>query len=184
LEEIDGTAFWSTGLREIEFEAGNCPFFIDGGLIFHRANKTAVCYFGSSKQVVIPSTVEIIGIRCFSSRDYLSRVTFESPSCVRLIEEEAFSHCVALKTVSIPASVEVIGSRSFTSCQKLRSVLFEAGSHLRRIEESAFAWVFLRSIAIPPVRPFIHDSAFGSARLDEQTLEGIWQLRGPETAAE
>jgi hypothetical protein len=175
LEEIDGSAFQKSGLQEIEIEEGNRHFCVLDNLLLNSDRTMAISSFGSSPEVVIPSSIETIGIRCFRERDFISTIIFESPSRVHRIEEEAFHFCSGLRSICFPASIEVIGNGSFSSCSGLSSVEFESGSQLRRIEEDAFSWSGVRSISISHVVDFIHDSAFSHTKIDDETLERMKQ---------
>ena len=90
----------------------------------------------------------------------LSRITFANGSCLKRIEERAFSGCKSLQEIEIPASVEVLGERCFGGikdsngkvvfCESLSRVTFASGSCLKRIEKGAFGWCeSLQDIEIP-----------------------------------
>jgi hypothetical protein len=59
----------------------------------------------SLSSICIPSSVTIIGERCFYECETLSRVTFEADSRLRRAEEGAFSDCPSLSSICIPACI-------------------------------------------------------------------------------
>ena len=72
----------------IAFEAGTARKFF-----------TAARVFANIPVITIPASVEVICERCFVSCGSLSRVTFAAGSCLKRIEEEAFSGCESLKEI-------------------------------------------------------------------------------------
>jgi hypothetical protein len=171
LEGIDGSAFGGTDIKEIEFDGPDGLFCTSGDFVMGSGGDVAILYLGDSSDVVIPSTIAVIGTRCFSTRD-LSSVAFDSPCGVRRIEKEAFYMNVGLKSVLVPASVEVLSTRAFDH-SALSVVTFEGDSRLRRIEESAFGWCELQSFWVPPVVEFMDGSAFCESGLTVTTIDLI-----------
>jgi hypothetical protein len=64
----------------------------------------------SPTSIVIPSTVEILGIESFHRCDLLSSVTFEPGSKLHLIDANAFSYCSSLVSIDIPVLVSVVST--------------------------------------------------------------------------
>jgi hypothetical protein len=93
---------------------------------------------------VIPSSVEMLGEKCFLQCRLLTSVTFESGSRLSRLAKGVFSETGLIEIV-IPASVEVIGAKCFAQCRSLSSITFEEGSRLREIDGSAFSEV----LAVP-----------------------------------
>jgi hypothetical protein len=98
--------------------------------------------------IQIPSNVEVIREKCFSSRKPPCEVIFESGSKLREIGDSAFYDCT-IKSVRIPSNVEVIGKECFSWCQSLCEVTFESGSKLREIGVSTFRCCAIKSVRIP-----------------------------------
>jgi hypothetical protein len=69
------------------------------------------------KAFTIPSSVEIIGDRCFQS-SALKFITFQEPSRLRTIGKEAFN-ASWLEYITIPASVEEMDGSAFAKCPLL-----------------------------------------------------------------
>jgi hypothetical protein len=75
-------------------------------------------YRGSSRSVVIPKCIEVLGALCFSGKlnksSAFETITFEHGSRLSRIEESCFSHC-ALKLICIPRNVEILSRLCFFS---------------------------------------------------------------------
>lgn len=84
-----------------------------------RIGARAFCSSKKVKSVVLPETIESIGIVAFSSE---SLESVNLPSSLKRIENEAFSGCSSLLSIEIPASVEEIGMYAFYGCTKLASI--------------------------------------------------------------
>lgn len=103
----------------------------------------------SIKQVIIPASVEKIGMSAFDECDELESVVFEENSKLKEIGHSAFSKC-PLKSINIPSSVRYIRDQAFKDCSKLESVVFEENSNLTKIQDSVFWGCYrLKSIMIP-----------------------------------
>lgn len=78
-------------------------------------------FYGSGlKQIVLPSTVELIGERCFDGCRELSEIKL--PEGIKHIGRWAFRDASALKTISLPASLESVGDDVFQGCSSLERV--------------------------------------------------------------
>jgi hypothetical protein len=98
-------------------------------------------------EIIIPSSVEVLGEKCFYECRSLSLVTFESGSRLSRIEKLAF-YRTGLIEIIIPSSVEVLGDGCFYECRSLSSVTFESGSKLREVGRDA-----LSGVLNPPTLP-------------------------------
>ena len=67
----------------------------------------------------------IILSMCVSSVAFADGESFVIPKNVTIIEDEAFSGCVEMKSVSIPAGVTRIGDGAFAACEDLKRVYFD-----------------------------------------------------------
>lgn len=80
------------------------------------------------KEVFLPNTLEVIGLRLFYGCNSLTNITI--PNSVTSIEEEAFRNCNSLTSITIPNSVTSIGKNAFYGCTNLKSITIKksAGS--------------------------------------------------------
>ncbi len=114
----------------------------------------------SIKQVIIPASVEKIGMLAFGVCDELESVVFEENSKLKEIGRSAFSKC-PLKSINIPSSVRYIRYQAFRECKKMESLVFEDGSKLEVIEHGAFVYCSsLKSVTIPSSVVKIDEHAF------------------------
>ena len=93
--------------------------------------------------VVIPDSVVTISERSFSNCEQLKTVTFGS--CVKYIEADAFSKCIALENALLPSSLETLGSKSFSDCKSIKKVF---------IPKSVISWqpgVFINNEALTDI---------------------------------
>ena len=81
----------------------------------------AFCYC-SFTSIVIPNSVESIGMRAFWDCESLKSITI--PDSVKSIGCQAFHGCDSLTKVIIPASVTSIEEEAFSYCDKLRTIRY------------------------------------------------------------
>jgi hypothetical protein len=93
----------------------------------------SLSFFSSLQSIVIPGTVEVLGVECFFKSQHLRSCTFQIPSVLRRIEQDAFTYCVSLETISLPGSVEFLGIDCFSYCGRLHTVSFESLDRLLEI---------------------------------------------------
>lgn len=79
---------------------------------------------GYVQDVVIPEGVRIIGERAFKG-SMIKNIVF--PSTLEIIGREAFYQCSLLRSVTIPSNVKVIMDSAFCDCASLESIYFEDG---------------------------------------------------------
>jgi hypothetical protein len=173
---IDGSAFAVLSLNSISVSANNKRFRVRECFLEDCDGSTIYRYFGSSRSIVIPSSVLVLEKGSFYECKSLESVTFETGSRLERIEESAFSRS-GLKSITIPSSVIVSGKESFRECKSLKSVTFESGYRLERIEESAFSRSGLKSILIPSsVIVLGKESFFRCRSLESVTFESDCRL--------
>jgi hypothetical protein len=63
------------------------------------------------ESLTIPSSVEILEMRCFSTCTKLVTVTFLSDSKLVRIENSVFENCHSLRSLCVPSSVKLIAER-------------------------------------------------------------------------
>jgi hypothetical protein len=88
-------------------------------------------------EIIIPSSVKVLGEESFHACRSLSSVTLKSKSKLLRIEKEAFSQ-TGLVEIVLPASVKVSGEKCFSHCRSLSSVTFESGLRLGEVSKDAF----------------------------------------------
>ena len=85
--------------------------------------------FTSLNSIIIPNSVESIGMQAFSGCTALTSVNINGvegcsvPDTIKHIDCEAFSGCSALTAINIPNSVEYIGQMAFGGCIGLTSLV-------------------------------------------------------------
>ncbi len=89
----------------------------------------------SDKEIVVPSTVTVIGKQAFEY-DLIESVIL--PNTVKVIEKNAFNKCLDLNTVFFGDSIISIESKAFFNCKSL--VTLTLPSSIKSIEDSAFAY--------------------------------------------
>lgn len=93
----------------------------EGDFIFTNENKdTIAVYLGNGGDVVIPSTVKMIGYGSFLNRIGLTSVTI--PNSVKKIGSNAFCRCDSLNSVVIGDSVSSIDNWAFMNCRNLSQI--------------------------------------------------------------
>lgn len=85
------------------------------------------------KSIIIPDTVEKIGVLAFYNSDIESAIIGKN---VKTIGERAFKSCVKLKNISIPDSVTEIGDCAFQFDFNIKTI--KIGSGLKKIGFEAF----------------------------------------------
>ncbi len=83
----------------------------DSGVEFTIKNGVLSRFSGTTQNIVIPSSVNIIGNDIFKGNDILRNI--EIPYSVSVIGAEAFAGCSALESVTIPFTVTGIGRDAF-----------------------------------------------------------------------
>lgn len=124
---------------------------------FQMDGSTLVKYTGTSSNVSIPDTVEVIGRSAFEDNDRIVKVTI--PNSVETIEEYAFWGCSSLETVVFGEGLKEVADFTFTACESLKTVTIS--DSIQRIGIMAFADCSgLTDIYIPPTVTDIHETAF------------------------
>ena len=159
-------ANWKDGALYIDnqlIEVKSVP--ASGELIIKPGTKTiadcAVSPISNLKSVVIPGSVELIGMYAFNYSVNLESVTIENgvkeigicsflncmalkniviPESVNYISLQAFWGCSALETIEIPKNVTEVGAEAFGACESLKSV--KISSAKTEIKERAFGYVY------------------------------------------
>ena len=110
----------SSGL--ITVEPGNPNYSSLDGLLYNNTKTQLInCPISKSGSLIIPSSVDFIGIYAFYGCTALTSVII--PSSVNIINDAAFEYCTGLTSVNIPPSVKTIGTSAFQMCSGLTSVI-------------------------------------------------------------
>lgn len=140
VERIEDSAFAGSGLKDVTLENLLLLSSIGGYAFNECGSLESIKLPGSVKsigenafercrklsRVEIPGSVESIGTLAFS-KSGLSELTFENPSSLASIGNEAFSSC-KMASVKIPSSVTTIGEGAFSYCPNLAEKSVTAGS--------------------------------------------------------
>ena len=118
----------------------------------------ASAFYGSSiTSLVIPNSVETVGISAFENCTNLTEVTLSDK--LTTIPSGMFRSCFSLKKIEFPNSVTSIASGAFSNCYNLESITFSTA--LTTIAADAFSsCVSLTSIELPASLTTIGNNAF------------------------
>ncbi len=167
--EIEGLPVKAIG--ETFEEHGNVPF---GPSYAFASNKTL-------KSVVIPDTVEYLGVMSFMSCEALETVQFSAN--LRVIGQSAFFYCRALKEVILPDSLQELENEAFLACYALEKVKLPA--NLEKINDATFfSCRNLSDITLPSSVREIGENAFRSCnKLPSVDLSNVQTLKAGAFAA-
>jgi uncharacterized protein YjdB len=115
---------------------------LENGFVFDPETGTIIEYKGTQSNLVIPSSIGGITVKCLGERaiclnDYI-------------------------KTIEIPSSVVTLGKQSIHFCDNLESVIFQEGSNLKEIEEYTFTSTAITELLLPSSLTKINESVFDS----------------------
>jgi hypothetical protein len=88
----------------------------------------------------IPKFIERLDVGCLCDCGTIWKVTFETGSGLRIVDDGVFWYFSSLSSICILSSVERLGKNRFLQCGSLLMVTFESGSKLSPIEEFAFRY--------------------------------------------
>jgi hypothetical protein len=104
------------------------------GSRLREIGEKAFAFSGGLREITLPSSVEILGDRCFENCRQLETVTFEEQSKLRKIGERAFASS-GIKSFTIPASVNEMDGSAFLGCP-LQVIDFGPGNRRLMVRES------------------------------------------------
>lgn len=87
---------------------------------FNVSGNTLIGYTGNATKISIPEGIVDIAPCAFYGNDTISEVRF--PRSLRLIGEDAFSHCSKLTVLHFADGLREIGAGAFTHCTKIREL--------------------------------------------------------------
>ena len=117
-------------------------------------------------EIVIPSTVTIIGAEAFAGCKNLKRVVL--PDGLASMGENAFRYCKSLEHIVIPGSLKEIPLGAFQCCANLTRIDIENGVEI--ISEHAFDDASAENIKLPASIKKIKKSAFFSNSVKSITI--------------
>lgn len=124
--EMEGGAHWEvnrcTGELTITCSDPSCsmPYFWNEDDVPWKDKKEAITDITISKDIMNISEY------AFSNCPNLESVTFETPSQVKIIDNEAFANCPKLTEITLPESLENIDSYAFNGCNNLAHIAFKS----------------------------------------------------------
>lgn len=107
-------------------------------------------------KLVLPATIDTIGMQAFGSCAKLTDITL--PDGLSVIKPYAFSGCKVLETVVLPQGLKAVPNNLFFTCYALRSVTLPP--HIKYIGSAAFYKTAIESIEIPESCDSIAKTAF------------------------
>ena len=134
LTDADGTAYAViTGYTGSETELV-LPDAIPDGTVIREIGEAA--FSGAQfTAVTLPGQLKVVGDDAFSHCTELTEISL--PATVTTIERDAFNDCTALRRVNIPDTVAAIGPWAFANCENVTAVTLPAG--MTAFGTSAFA---------------------------------------------
>lgn len=106
------------------------------------------------RNVVLPETVETIGVRAFCNNYELLTVTI--PDSVQTIDNYAFLGCESLKSIHMPTSLKRIGDSAFYGCKS-----FIGNAYIKsEVESEDGTYATVPALSLPKGLEYIGDNAF------------------------
>jgi len=131
---------WTNGPRAVSIppKIANVDVLHIGDMAFQGDPKNG----NSLTSLVLPNTIETIGVDAFSNND-INSVTL--PESLRIIGNSSFANCSYLSHVSFPSYLELIDNAAFGSCNLVNIEL----NQVDRINQLAFYGNSVSSITLP-----------------------------------
>jgi hypothetical protein len=130
VDTIAGSAFFFSGIREIQVAEDNRHFRVSGDFLIKTADNSLVRYFGQSLEVRVLSEIEGLSPWCFSGLTIQS-LSFENDSRLRRMESRVFFQCWSIHSISITPLVEFIDGSMFAYCGISRIDVAGGNGHFR-----------------------------------------------------
>ena len=118
VKSIENAAL-SGNIKRLLVDAENTTYYMHGGLLLTKDNKTLLRYVGDESTMEVPLGITNIATGAFA-RTALASVTL--PETVQAIGNGAFSDCLNLETVTLPQSLTSIEQYAFYGCKKLAGI--------------------------------------------------------------
>lgn len=136
LKNLNLTNASAEAIPEEQFR-GNCPNLESVYLPSYLKNIGEYAFYSKDKlvTVVVPSTIETIGVDAFSYCGMLENCDLSACNKIEEIPNNCFQGCSVLKSFEIPANVKRIGLYSFYDCSAFSSDL---PTNVEEIRSGAF----------------------------------------------
>ena len=145
----DGKVLFASPAKNMELDLEGVEY------VTHSA-----CEFCSLTNLVIPSSIKVLGGNAFTNSASLKTVTFlgESVRVDTFSVNSIFANCVSLREVRLPAKQEVIAPGMFNNCCMLHEI--ELPNTVKEIGSWAFMHSGISHINLPSSLQTINDDAF------------------------
>lgn len=134
-------------------------------------NMAYLNHISEIKNVIIPSSVKVIGEKAFY--DINTPITVVIPEGVEEIEDQAFAHCAT--SISLPKSLKKIGEEAFYYNQEEK---IEIPEGIEEIGENAFVQGYneddikLKELILPSTLKELNSDSFSLKKLQKLTFKG------------
>ena len=119
--DIDGSMIFSPALEEILVSKSNPKLTTIDGVLYNKDKSILLrCPQAKKGSFVIPDTVTEIGTSAFSKCKNLTDIWLSNS--IKILGENAFKECNALKEIIIPNGVIEIGQSAFENCDSLIAI--------------------------------------------------------------
>ncbi len=141
-----------TSLKTIQVPKDHTVFEVKNGVLFHKAEKTLICYPFTKKggNYSVPEGTLHIGDRAFSQNENIRSISF--PKSLLTIGTDAFHSCFQLAgALKLPQQLHSLGTGAFAMCGGISSLSIP--SSLTEIGEKAFMGCEVKKITISDKNP-------------------------------
>ncbi len=139
---------------------------------------TATVYFPWLRRIIFPEGLKEIGAWSFPYAGLLEEINL--PSTLEIVGERCFSDCYALKTdpLVFPEGLTTIGNSAFVNCLELRGKVV-LPSTLKLIDQCAFAYTNISDINFPEGLEMLKDCAFWGCEFPIADIPDGCKIVGP-----
>lgn len=122
-------------------------------------------------KVVIPASVEELGVGVFKDCKKLREVKIHEESKLKSIPADAFRNCESLYSIALPKGITAIGDCAFSKCENLKEITIDKDSALTSIGEKAFSHCTkLKAIKLPHSVTELGKYAFENCNLEGELV--------------
>jgi BspA type Leucine rich repeat region (6 copies) len=116
----------------------SCEMMEERGCYQHNVSRFDEVYYDSENKygtanIIISSNVTKIKEYAFRDCFAIANVSFEEPSSLKVIGDNAFDGCYSIKSITIPSSVEIIGDYAFPYTNRFSHIYFENDTNIKKI---------------------------------------------------